>query len=122
MEEKKLTDFYFKDGELHAPVEDIYKQLIKQVIHKNLDDIHYKMLHPYLMTFLKKGVYESDLFKKTSKSFKEDVEWLLDLSFEEMYELVKGEPYVYIRTQYIEEMTPEEEEVLERRNSFKVVK
>lgn len=91
--EKEQIDFRFEGGELVAPVSQLYKSFVFNMmdIAVHFDDS--PLLHQYLTTIMKDAFSYDDLLKKAPKQLQEEIWRLLDVPYEDMYEMVRDEPH-----------------------------
>jgi hypothetical protein len=84
-------NYQFEAGEIVAPVSVLFQKFVYELINQAVKEKD-EFTHIMNREYLRKVTSGNDLYKKTPKKFRQEVEVLLSLPFEELYEAITGEP------------------------------
>lgn len=86
------VDFRIIDGVIYAPVSEVFTDYIQESMTSNVTLIN-RQMYDMTISLLRDSVKSNRLLKLTTKKFRAEVDYMLSVPFEDMYQDVYGVPY-----------------------------
>lgn len=86
------VDFRIIDGVIYAPVSEVFTDYIQETMTSDIT-LYNHQSYKVIMRLLRDSVKSNRLLKLTTKKFRAEVDYMLSVPFEDMYQDVYGVPY-----------------------------